>query len=83
MTEESVRGLLLLMTSAGVQHLAATQPKLQDAATAVTQFIGKPGTFTLTVKSKEDAGVGALELIGAAENPALLLDKVDLEASAQ
>ncbi|OCP05672.1 MULTISPECIES: hypothetical protein [unclassified Ensifer] len=83
MTEDSVRGLLVLMTSAGVQHLAATQPKLQEAATALTQFISKPGTFTLTVKAKEPAGVGALELIGAAENPALLLDKVDLEATAQ
>ncbi|HEV7308464.1 hypothetical protein [Ensifer sp.] len=83
MTEDSVRGLLVLMTSAGVQHFAATQPKLQDVATAFTQFISKPGTFTLTVKAKDEAGVGALELIGAAENPALLLDKVDLEAKAQ
>ncbi|MEI2298575.1 hypothetical protein [Ensifer sp. MJa1] len=83
MTEDSVRGLLVLMTSAGVQHLAATQPKLQEAASALTQFISKPGTFTLTVKSKEPAGVGALELIGAAEDPALLIDKVDIEASAQ
>ncbi len=83
MTEDSVRGLLVLMTSAGVQHFAATQPKLQEAATALTQFISKPGTFTLTVKAKEPAGIGALELMGAAENPALLLDKVDLEATAQ
>ena len=83
MTEDSVRGLLVLMTSAGVQHFAATQPKLQDAATAFTQFISKPGAFTLKVKAKDEAGIGALELMGAAENPALLLDKVDLEATAQ
>lgn len=83
MTEDSVRGLLVLMASAGVQHLAATEPKLQDAATALTQFISKPGTFTLTLKAKDEAGLGALELIGAAENPALLLEKVDLEATAQ
>lgn len=83
MTEDSVRGLLVLMTSAGVQHFAATQPKLQDVASAFTQFISKPGAFTLKVKAKEEAGIGALELMGAAENPALLLDKVDLEAAAQ
>jgi hypothetical protein len=83
MTEDSVRGLLVLMTSAGVQHFAATQPKLQDAATAFTQFISKPGTFTLKVKAKDEAGVGALELMGAAENPALLLEQVDIEAKAQ
>ncbi|WVT76875.1 hypothetical protein QM996_20505 (plasmid) [Sinorhizobium chiapasense] len=83
MTEDSVRGLLVLMTSAGVQHFAATQPKLQDAATAFTQFISKPGAFTLKVRAKDEAGIGALELMGAAENPALLLDKVDLEATAQ
>ncbi|MBZ7925103.1 hypothetical protein LAC81_30660 [Ensifer adhaerens] len=83
MTEDSVRGLLVLMTSAGVQHFAAAQPKLQDAATAFTQFISKPGAFTLKVKAKAEAGIGALELMGAAENPALLLEKVDLEATAQ
>ncbi len=83
MTEDSVRGLLVLMTSAGVQHFAATQPKLQDVASAFTQFISKPGAFTLKVKAKDEAGIGALELMGAAENPALLLDKVDLEAAAQ
>ena len=83
MTEDSVRGLLVLMTSAGVQHFAATQPKLQDVASAFTQFISKPGAFTLKVKAKDEAGIGALELMGAAENPALLLDKVDLEAASQ
>jgi len=83
MTEDSVRGILVLMTTAGLQQFASTQPKLQEAASALSQFITKPGTFTLTVKAKEAAGIGALELAGAMENPALLLDKVDLEATAQ
>ena len=83
MTEDSVRGILVLMTTAGLQQFASTQPKLQEVATALSQFITKPGTFTLTVKAKDTAGIGALELAGAAENPALLLEKVDLEATAQ
>ncbi|OWV97327.1 hypothetical protein ATY81_07745 [Rhizobium sp. R72] len=83
MTEDSVRGILVLMVTAGLQQFASTEPKLQEAATALSQFITKPGTFTLTVRAKDAAGIGALELAGATENPALLLDKVDLEATAQ
>ncbi|WP_431324118.1 hypothetical protein [Rhizobium sp. YTU87027] len=83
MTEDSVRGILVLMTTAGLQQFASTQPKLQEAVSALSQFITKPGTFTLTVKAKDAAGIGALELAGAMENPSLLLDKVDLEATAQ
>lgn len=83
MTEDSVRGILVMMTTAGLQQFASTQPKLQEAASALSQFISKPGTFTLTLKAKDAAGISALELVGAAESPALLLDKVDLEATAQ
>lgn len=83
MTEDSVRGILVMMTTAGLQQFASTQPKLQEAAMALSQFITKPGTFTLAVKAKDAAGIGALDLLGAAESPELLLDKVDLEASAQ
>ncbi|KOF17407.1 hypothetical protein AC244_17950 [Ensifer adhaerens] len=83
LTEDSVRGILVMMTTAGLQQFASTQPKLQEAAMALSQFITKPGTFTLTVKAKDAAGISALELVGAAEHPALLLDKVDLGATAQ
>ncbi|NRP20697.1 hypothetical protein LPJGGPFB_03956 [Ensifer adhaerens] len=83
LTEDSVRGILVMMTTAGLQQFASTQPKLQEAATALSQFITKPGTFTLTVKAKDAAGISALDLVGAAEDPALLLGKIDLGANAQ
>nr|WP_210270588.1 hypothetical protein [Ensifer oleiphilus] len=83
MTEDSVRGILVMMTTAGLQQFASTQPKLQEAAMALSEFINKPGTFTLTAKAKDAAGISALELVGAAEHPALLLEKVDLGATAQ
>ncbi|WP_457580972.1 hypothetical protein [Ensifer canadensis] len=83
LTEDSVRGLLVMMTTAGLQQFASTQPKLQEAAIALSQFITKPGTFTLTVKAKDAAGISALELVGAAEHPVLLLDKVELGVTVQ
>ncbi|WP_164923857.1 hypothetical protein [Sinorhizobium fredii] len=83
MTEDQARGMLTMMAAAVLQQLAADQPKLQGPVDALSRFIAKPGTFTLTVRSKAETGIGAFDLIAASENPMLLLDKVDLEATAQ
>ncbi|MEY9536348.1 hypothetical protein [Sinorhizobium fredii] len=83
MTEDQARGMLTMMAAAVLQQFAADQPKLQGPVDALSRFIAKPGTFTLAVKSKAETGIGAFDLIAASENPVLLLDKVDLEATAQ
>ncbi|WP_037470742.1 hypothetical protein [Sinorhizobium fredii] len=83
MTEDQARGMLTMMAAAVLQQLAADQPKLQGPVDALSRFIAKPGTFTLAVRSKAETGIGAFDLIAASENPVLLLDKVDLEATAQ
>ncbi len=37
----------------------------------------------MTVKSKSDKGIGALEMVAASQNPLALLDKVNIEAKAE
>ncbi|WP_027998324.1 hypothetical protein [Sinorhizobium arboris] len=83
MTEDQARGMLTMTASVALQQFAAQQPRLQNVLDAASQFIAKPGTFTLTVKSKSANGVGALEFAVASQNPLLLLDRVDFEATAE
>jgi len=83
MSEDEVRGTMSLMAAAALQELAAEQPQLQDVATAFSTFLAKPNIFELTVKSKAEKGIGALEMVAASQDPTLLLDKVDIEAKAE
>lgn len=83
MTGDQVRGMLTMMAAAGLQQFAADQPKLQGVVDALSRFVAAPGTFTLTVRSKAENGIGVFDLLAASENPILILDKVDLEATAQ
>ena len=83
MTVDEARSTLTLIASAVLQELAADQPKLQDAITAFSTFIAKPNIFELTVKSKSEKGIGALEMVAASQDPLLMLDKVDIEAKAE
>jgi hypothetical protein len=83
MTEDQVRGMLTIMATEALQQFAAAQPKLQGAVDALTRFVAKPGTFTLTVRSKAKNGMSLFDLAAASENPMLVLDKVDVEATAQ
>jgi len=83
MTEDQARGMLTMTSSVVLQQFADGEPRLQHVVDAVSKFIAKPGTFTLTVKSKSPSGLGALELAAASQNPLLLLDRVDIEAVAE
>jgi hypothetical protein len=83
MTENQVRGTLTLLSSAMLQQVAAEQPKLQSAITALLRFISAPGTLTVTAKSTAANGVGLVDLVSASENPMLLLDKLDIQATAE
>jgi hypothetical protein len=83
MTEDQVRGMATMMAAEALQQFAVAQPKLQGAIEALSRFVAAPGTFTLTVRSKAEYGLGVFDLVAASENPMLVLDKVDLEATAQ
>lgn len=83
MTEDQVRGVLTLVASAGLQQIAAEQPKLKSAVDALLRFINNPGTLTVTARSTGPNGLGLFDLVAASENPMLLLDKVDIQATAE
>ncbi|MDH7804494.1 MULTISPECIES: hypothetical protein [unclassified Rhizobium] len=83
MTEDQVRGVLTLVASVGLQQVAAEQPKLKGAVDALVRFISTPGTLTVTVRSNSANGLGLFDLALASENPMLLLDKVDIQATAE
>ena len=80
MTEAEARSSLTMIATTLLQELAADQPKLQDAVAAFSAFLAKPNIFELTVKSKAEKGIGALEMVLASQDPLSLLDKVDIEA---
>ncbi|WP_209089807.1 hypothetical protein [Agrobacterium tumefaciens] len=83
MSEDQVRAMLTLVAGMMLPQLAADQPKLQNAVDALVKFISKPGTLTVTVKSTGANGLGMFDLIAASDNPMLLLDKVDIQATAE
>ncbi|WP_312938450.1 hypothetical protein [Agrobacterium pusense] len=83
MTEDQVRGTLTLVASVMLQQVAAEQPKLQGAVEALVRFISTPGTLTVTVKSMGVNGLGVFDLVAASDNPMGLLDKVDIQATAE
>ncbi|MBP2535898.1 hypothetical protein [Agrobacterium tumefaciens] len=83
MTEDQVRATLTLVAGMMLPQVAAEQPKLQNAVEALVQFISKPGTLTVTVKSTGANGLGIFDLVAASDNPMGLLDKVDIQATAE
>ncbi len=73
-----------MMATEALQQFAAAQPKFQGGAVAaLSRFIAAPGTFTLTVRSTAENGIGVFDLVADSESPMLVLDRVDLEATAQ
>lgn len=83
MTEDQVRGTLTLVANMMLPQVAVEQPKLQGAVDALIKFINTPGTLTITVRSTGANGLGLFDLVAASDNPMLLLDKVDVQATAE
>jgi hypothetical protein len=81
MTEDQVRGTLTFVSSMMLQQVAAEQPKLQSAVEALLSFISTPGTLTVTIKATGANGLGLFDLVAASDNPMLLLDKLDIQAT--
>ena len=76
MRREAARGIgLLALTMLGTE---AGRPVTE----AVTRFVGRPRTLEISAKAKDPAGVGALDLLMAGENPAGFAAKLDVQAKA-
>ncbi|WP_273726514.1 hypothetical protein [Brucella gallinifaecis] len=82
MSVEEARSTLTLIASAVLQELAADQPKLEAVISALKTFIAKPNTFEMSVKSKSERGIGALEMVAISQDPFSILDKIEIEAKA-
>ncbi|MDS7595511.1 hypothetical protein [Agrobacterium tumefaciens] len=82
MTEDQVRGVLTMVATAGLQEIASTRPNLQNATEALLRFISSPGSLTVTAKATGPNGLGLFDFVAASQDPMLLLDKVEIEATA-
>ncbi len=82
MSVEEARSTLTLIASAVLQELAADQPQLEGVISAFNTFLAKPKSFEVTAKSKSERGIGALEMIAVSRDPMSILDKINIEATA-
>ncbi|UXS03901.1 hypothetical protein [Agrobacterium tumefaciens] len=82
MTEEQARGALTMVATIGLQQAASERPNLQGVTEAVLRFIGTPGTLNMTARAKGPNGLGVFDLVAASQDPMVLLDKVEIEATA-
>lgn len=65
----------------GVPIILGNGPAAKAIGAAMGQFVMKPGKLVLHAKSKEPAGIGFIDL-GAARSPAIVLDRLDVDAKA-
>ncbi len=65
----------------GVPVILGNGPAAKDIGAAMGQFVVNPGKLTIRAKSKEPAGIGFVEL-GMARSPAMVLDRLEIEARA-
>lgn len=54
----------------------------RDIASAIGQFIAKPGTLTISAKTKEPAGLGFMDFMMLGQ-PAAILDQLEVKAVAE
>jgi len=57
-------------------------PSAKSLGQAIARFIAKPGRLTISARAKDAAGLGLSDLIGA-PNPAAILDKLEITATAE
>ena len=82
-TEEETRQLTALTITMLAAELAETSPQIQEAVKVLNNFIANPNIFTLSIKSKNENGIGPFEMLAVTQNPMSLLDKVNITATAE
>ncbi|MCJ2085554.1 hypothetical protein MKK88_06030 [Methylobacterium sp. E-005] len=65
----------------GIPIILGNGPAAKAIGAAMGQFVMKPGKLVLHAMAKEPAGIGFIDL-GAARSPALVLDRLDVDARA-
>ncbi|MGU3575175.1 hypothetical protein ACLBWZ_06575 [Brucellaceae bacterium C25G] len=82
-TEEETRQMAVMTIGLLAAQFADRNPQVTEVVAALNKFIANPNIFTLSVKSKNEKGIGAFEMLAATQNPLSLLDKVDISATAE
>lgn len=78
---EELRKEYVTASLLGVPIILGNGPAAKGIGAALGQFVMKPGKLVVHAKSKEPAGIGFIDL-GAARSPALVLDRLDVDARA-
>ena len=52
-------------------------------ANAVSRFIATPGRLAIGARSRSPGGLGLMDFVAISGNPAALLDKVEITATAE
>lgn len=82
-TEEETRQLTTLMIAMLTADIASQNQQVQEAVETLNRFIANPDVFTLSIKSKNEKGIGAFEALAATKDPLSLLDKITIKATTE
>ncbi|SDN20760.1 hypothetical protein SAMN05216360_106275 [Methylobacterium phyllostachyos] len=78
---EELRKEYVTASLLGIPIILGNGAAAKGIGAAMGQFVMKPGTLELHAKAKDPAGIGFFDL-GAARSPALVLDRLDVDAKA-
>jgi hypothetical protein len=71
-----------MAAAVAVPAMLDKSPSAKSLGQAIARFIAKPGRLTISARAKDAAGLGLSDLIGA-PNPAAILDKLEITATAE
>jgi len=78
---EELRKEYVTASLLGIPVILGNGAAAKGIGAAMGQFVMKPGKLELHAKAKDPAGIGFIDL-GAARSPALVLDRLDVDAKA-
>ena len=67
----------------GIPAWLGNSPGAKTIANAVARFIATPGRLAIGARSRDPGGLGLMDFVSISGNPAALLDKVEITATAE
>lgn len=78
---EELRQEYVTASTLGIPVILGNSPAAKAIGAAMGQFVGKPGTLTISAKAKDAAGLGIAD-VSTAGSPGAVLNKLDVTAKA-